>query len=184
MRNQYVNPLNIGAFSNNTTVEIGFPANAEDSLTAVKKLVFDEKELTLDELSHILDVNYEGYEHIRQKILKECDHFGNNKDVPDNFAKEIVDFVVECIKDKKNASDRNGRWGTSTHVARQSYTQGEMTAVSPGGRLCGEELSKNISASLCMSSEGVTGESCRLQRLMQPRLIAMPHWILKSILRQ
>ncbi len=149
--------LNGGGISNNTTVEIGFLANAADSLTAVKELVFDKKELTLDELRHILDVNYEGYEHIRQRILRDCDHYGNNKDVPDNFAVEIVDFVVAHIKDKKNASDRNGTWGTSTHVARQSYTQGKTTAASPDGRLCGEELSKNLSASLGMSREGVTG---------------------------
>lgn len=149
--------LNGGGITNNTTVEIGFIANAADSLTAVKELVFDKKELTMDELRHILDVNYEGYEDVRQRILKRCDHYGNNKDVPDTFAVEIVDFVVDHLKGKKNATDRGGCWGTSTHVARQSYTQGKTTAASPDGRRCGEELSKNLSASLGLSCEGVTG---------------------------
>lgn len=149
--------LNGGALFNSTTLEIGFLANAADSLTAIKELVFDKKELTLDELRHILDVNYEGYEHIRQRILRNCDHYGNNKDVPDTFATEIVDFVVDYLKDKKNASERNGTWGTSTHVARMSYTQGLCTAASADGRLRGQELSKNLSASLGMSREGVTG---------------------------
>ena len=42
------------------------------------------------------------------------------------------------------------------HVARMSYIQAAKTASSPNGRLKGEELSKNLSASMGMNREGAT----------------------------
>lgn len=40
-----------------------------DSLAAIKKLVYDEKRITMDELITALDANFEGYEAIRQMCL-------------------------------------------------------------------------------------------------------------------
>ena len=51
---------------------------------------------------------------------------------------------------------RRGTWDCGFHVARQSYTQGDKTAASPNGRLLGEELSKNCSASMGQNREGAT----------------------------
>ena len=41
-------------------------------------------------------------------------------------------------------------------MARQSYVQGELTAASANGRAKGQELSKNLSASMGMNREGAT----------------------------
>ena len=55
-----------------------------------------------------------------------------------------------------NAKQRGGRWDLGFHVARQSYEQGAKTAASPNGRHRGQELSKNLSASMGMNREGAT----------------------------
>ena len=44
----------------------------------------------------------------------------------------------------------------SFHVARMSYDMGYKTAASPNGRLFGEELSKNCSASMGQNRDGAT----------------------------
>ena len=145
-----------GAIENGTVLGGGFIADIADSLTAIKKYVFDRKQLTLKEFCDILDRNYEGYENFRLQLLKDADKYGNDKDLPDGFAKDIIDFIAKYVCGKPNAKKRGGKWTCGFHVARMSYTQGEATAASPNGRKKGEELSKNCSASMGQNKEGAT----------------------------
>ena len=145
-----------GAAENITVMEFGFMADAADSLANIKKYVFDKKLLTLPQLREILDQNFAGNENIRRILLSDRDKYGNNKALPDGIAREIADFVCSKVNGRPNAKVRGGRWDLGFHVARQSYVQGEKTAASPNGRLRGEELSKNLSASMGKNREGAT----------------------------
>jgi hypothetical protein len=80
--------------------------------------------------------------------------YGNNKDLPDAIAKDLVEFITQNVHGRSNS--RDGGWGCGFHVARMSYTQGALTAASANGRPRGEELSKNISASMGQNREGAT----------------------------
>ena len=145
-----------GGVDNDNTLSFGFIADLADSLAMIKKYVFDKKEFTLKELVKMLDANFEGFELIRRKLLADRDKYGNNKDLPDSFVKDITDFLAKYVCGRKNAKKRGGKWTIGFHVARMSYTQGEKTAASPNGRLLGEELSKNASASMGQNREGAT----------------------------
>ncbi len=145
-----------GALRNNSGFAVGFLADISDSLTMVKKYVFDKKELTLAELRNILDLNFEGHEKLRRKLLLDTDKYGNNKELPDFFAKDIVDHVVSFTKGKANTEKRGGNWSCGFHVARMSYTYASQTAACPSGRCRGEELSKNISAAMGQNRKGAT----------------------------
>lgn len=145
-----------GAARNTTSLDVGFLADAADSLVAIKKFVYDQKEISLPELVHVLDHNYEGNESLRQKLYKDRDKYGNNRDLPDGIAKEIVDFLVENVHGKPNNEQRNGHWSVSFHVARMSYVQGAKTMATPNGRKLGEELAKNVSASMGQNRDGAT----------------------------
>ena len=145
-----------GGVFNNTDIAYGFIADLADSLAMIKKYVFDKKELTFEELRDILDNDFKGHEKLRAKLLADRDKYGNNKDLPDNIAKETVEFSSSYICQRSNAVKRGGKWSCGYHVARMSYTQGEKTASLPNGRLAGEELSKNCSASMGQNREGAT----------------------------
>ena len=145
-----------GAVLNNTSMEFGFIADLADSFTMLQKYVFDRKELTLPEFVNMLDRNFEGNENFRAKLRADREKYGNNKERPDAFATDIVNFITETINGRPNNEKRGGTWGASFHVARMSYTQGGKTAASPNGRLFGEELSKNLSASMGQNREGAT----------------------------
>lgn len=147
-----------GGVYNNSCIMFGFIADISDSLSMIKKYVYDKKEITLDALVKMLDSNFEGNEIFRMKLLKDTDKYGNNKTLPDGIATDIVDFVVSQCMGKPNASKRGGSWTLGFHVARMSYIQGAKTAASPNGRLMGEELSKNISASMGQCCQGATAE--------------------------
>lgn len=146
--------LHGGAVTNNSELSLGYTADIADSLTNIKKYVFDKKELTLSELVNMLDNNFEGNEPIRKKLLADPDKYGNNKELPDSFATELVDMIANYVCQKTNS--RGGKWQCGFHVARMSYVQGEKTASAPNGRLLGEELSKNHSASMGQNREGAT----------------------------
>lgn len=145
-----------GATYNGNCVMFGFMADIADSLTALKKYVFEQKKLTLTEFVDILDNDFEGNEKFRLKLLADRDKYGNNKELPDFFAKDITEFVCSEICGRSNSKDREGNWNLGFHVARQSYDQAPKTASSANGRLRGEELSKNLSPSMGMNREGAT----------------------------
>lgn len=133
-----------------------FVADLADSLSAIKKYVFEPKKLSLKEFCNVLDCNYDGYEKFRLQLLKDPDKYGNDKKLPDRFAKEIVSYITQYVCGKPNAKKRDGKWNCGFHVARMSYTQGAITAALPNGRKKGEELSKNCSASMGQNKEGAT----------------------------
>ena len=145
-----------GAVMNISNMMFGFIANAADSLTNIKKYVFDKRLLTLSEFRELLDTDFAGKERIQKMLLADRDKYGNNKELPDGIAKQIVEYICAVLQKRPNAENRNGIWNVGFHVARQSYDQAPMTAASPDGRWKGEELSKNMSASMGRNREGAT----------------------------
>ena len=145
-----------GAANNGNNMMFGFMADIADSLTNIKKYVFDSPKLTLGELRDVLDRDFEGQELLRRELLADRDKYGNNKELPDRFAREIAEFVCEKVCGRKTSKERGGTWELGFHVARMSYIQAPLTASSPNGRRKGEELSKNLSASMGMNREGAT----------------------------
>ncbi len=145
-----------GSVRNNSNMMFGYVANLADSFSNIKKYVFDEKRLTLRELRDMLDKNFEGNEKWQAIFRADRNKFGNNKDIPDNFAVDIVNFLAENTCGRPNSKLRGGKWTCGFHNARMSYTQGYVTAASADGRSFGEELSKNMSAQIGMNREGAT----------------------------
>ncbi len=146
------------SISNSTYILFGATADVVDSLTMIKKYVYDRKELTLEEFVEILDKNFEGHELFRQKLLNDREKYGNNKDFPDSLAVDIDESISGYLNHRKNAPSRGGQWfNGGYHVARQYYEQGKKTASLPSGRLYGEELAKNSSPCVGQNKEGATG---------------------------
>lgn len=145
-----------GATKNMSYILFGFIADVADSLAMIKKYVFDKKEFSLAELVDILDKNFEGHEDVRKKLLSDRDKYGNNKDLPDYFASDLPNYIAENLCGRPNAKIRGGEWNFGFHVARMSYIQADRTAASANGRKMGEELSKNVSASMGQNREGAT----------------------------
>lgn len=143
-----------GSVSNGSHIQFGFVANIADSLAMLEKYVFERGELTLPEFVAILDKNFEGEERLRRRLQADREKYGNNKERPDRFAAEIVSLITSHLCGRPNA--RGGIWNCGFHIARMSYEQGKVTAASPDGRLRGEELSKNLSASMGQNRDGAT----------------------------
>jgi pyruvate formate-lyase/glycerol dehydratase family glycyl radical enzyme len=110
-----------------------------DSLMAAKKLVFDEKKLTMGELLKALDSNFEGKrgEEIRQMCLAQP-KFGNDTEEVDLIAKKISVDSHRIIRSYDNSPFRNymiAREGLAWH-----YFGGLGVGALPNGRKALEPL--------------------------------------------
>jgi len=113
-----------------------------DSLAVIKKLVYEEKKITMDELLKAIDANYEGYEQLRQMFINEVPKFGNDIDYVDDIAREIWQFSNEEVR-KHTGPLGNKNYPCMATVV--SYlTGGLQTWATPDGRKAGDPLSNNV----------------------------------------
>ena len=143
-----------GGCYNDSIMLFGFLGDITDSLMMIRKYVYERREVTLAELVSMLDRNFKGSELFRRKLLADREKWGNNKQRPDAIAVDLVNFLTDALCGRPNS--RQGKWNLGFHVARMSYIQGKLTAACANGRLLGEELSKNVSASMGQNREGAT----------------------------
>ena len=140
---------------NNSSINVIGLATAVDSLFAIKKLVYDDKRMTLQDLISILDNNWEGQEILRNVIRNKFPKYGIGDQQVDTLAVRITDFLSDNINNVPNAKGGVYRMGVFSIDWRVSF--GAHTAASADGRLSGETLSQNASATFGMDREGPTG---------------------------
>lgn len=127
-------------------------STATDSLAAVKKLVFDDKKVTKEELLTVLKNNFNGHEKIRQMCIS-APKMGNNDDYVDNIAVELTDCFADSLQDLRN--ERGGIFRPGTGTAMYYIWSSEHLGATPDGRKAGEPFSANYSPSLSVKVNGV-----------------------------
>lgn len=143
-----------GGKYNNTSINALGVATATDSLLAIKKLVFDDKILTLTELVDVLKNNWQGNEMLRQRVKRTFPKYGVGDRFADDITRAILERLAGRINGRPNAKGGVYRFGAFTVDWRFPF--GEKTAASADGRLAGETVSKNLCATLGCDREGVT----------------------------
>jgi len=128
-------------------------ADTGDSLTAIKKLVFDEKKITMDELCDALDDNFEGHEELRQMLLK-APKFGNDDDYADEQVAWVLHQWMEEFNKMKNL--RGGRGCPGGSVMGTYVWEGMAIGALPSGRPAGTPLADASSPSPGKDLKGPT----------------------------
>ena len=131
---------------------IGF-GTAIDSLAAIKKLVFDDKKISMAQMLEALDSNFEGNEDIRQLCLK-APKYGNNDPYADSIGRDIEAMFAEITHNHTTAmgGELDVRYVTITsHVPF-----GSIIGATPDGRLAGEAVSDGIAPTQGMDQNGPT----------------------------
>ena len=129
---------------------IGF-GTAADSLAALKKTVFDDKTLTMEEVLRALDADFEEDEIVRQRLLH-APKYGNDDPYADSIAKKIDRFGVEF---GEAYSKYLGVQMDLRYVSQSSNVPfGSVVAATPNGRKAWTALSDGASASQGADSKG------------------------------
>jgi formate C-acetyltransferase len=132
-----------GATYNNATINVSGVADTSDSLAAVKKLVYEENQITPFELQRALQSNYKGYELMRQQLLNRAPKFGNDDDYVDEIAKVLVDYIAAEIT--KHTNPLGGKYNLGLFSYGEYISHGMVTRATPDGRKAGESISPNFS---------------------------------------
>ena len=127
-------------------------ANAADALAAVLDNVYNKKTVTKDELLSALDADFEGYEEIRN-ILRKSPKMGNNEDLVDDIACEIMKAFSENLNNRDNGN--GGIWRAGTGSAME-YFRGDHCPATADGRKKGTAYSSSFSPSLDVKTKGIT----------------------------
>lgn len=143
-----------GAKYNNSSLYYWCIASLVDSVAAVKKLVFEDGDVTFDELCDILKNNWEAHEALRAKALRFCEKYGNGSELADSLAVEFSNFVSEISNNRPNG--RGGVFKTALFSIDHYVPLGQRTMATPDGRRAGEILSKNLCATVGMDRNGIT----------------------------
>jgi formate C-acetyltransferase len=117
--------------------------NVADAITAVRKVVFDDKQLSLPDLIRIMDNNWAGREDVRQACLN-APKFGNDDNYADLVAREVHsrgEAAMESVKDRYGFANR----GDGSAVSA-TYGLAIDTPATPDGRLDGEPFADSTLA--------------------------------------
>ncbi len=130
-------------------------ANAVDCLAAIREVVYERRQATLDEIAAACVANFQGYERLRARLLA-APKQGND----DPRLEEII-RMVERLRDepmKEICRDpRDGSQFGNCHVVRSSAVKtGLVTGATPDGRLAGTPLASSVAASVGCEHNGPT----------------------------
>lgn len=144
-------------------------ANLTDSLLVIKKLVYEEKVVTMAELKEALKADWKGYEQLRQRAVNSVPKFGNDEDEIDALAvrilKDFTDYVVTW-REKQDTFNFICGCGTFENYA----ILGRDCAASPDGRFAREALAPNYSPKPGVDQEG---PSAVLKSVTKPELLRL-----------
>jgi len=128
--------------------------NSADSLTAIKKMVFDEKLISAEQLMEALNHNFVGYER-EHKLLKEAPKYGNDDDYADAIMVELHDFMCNTIRDQRERTNLD--WYLNVLINnKQNTILGRWVGASADGRKAGREMANANTPSGGNDKKGVT----------------------------
>jgi formate C-acetyltransferase len=144
-----------GTVWNFNTLEGMGIATLADSVAAVKKMVYEEKRVSMKELTDAIEANYEGNEELRLLLRSKAPKFGNDDDYVDEIARELsVFWAEEAFRHENPTTGRRYRAG---YLSWNYYVPlAPLTSATPDGRRRGEFLSGGVGAVQGMDANGPT----------------------------
>ena len=142
-------------------LQIGI-ANMADSLAAIKKLVFEEKKITPQQLWDALQDDFMSEENqkIQSMLINEAPKYGNDDDYVDQLVVEAYDSYINEIKKYPSTRYQRGPVGGIRYAGTSSISanvgQGYGTMATPDGRKAHTPLAEGCSPAHAMDKNGPT----------------------------
>jgi formate C-acetyltransferase len=134
--------------------------NAADSLTAIEKLVYRERVLSMEQLIALLRSNFQGAEDMRSMFITRAPKYGNGDAVADGMLARLIILISDSIE--KHALEfalperYHLAWGMLAGTFEWANAHGASLGAMPDGRRASEPSSSNLGPSLGMAMKGPT----------------------------
>ncbi|TQQ85436.1 glycyl radical protein [Peptacetobacter hominis] len=137
-------------------------ANMADSLAAIKKLVFEEKKITPEQLFNAMEDDFTSEENkkIQYMLINDAPKYGNDNDYVDNLVVEVYNSYIDEMKKYPNTRYGRGPIGGIRYAGTSSISanvgQGFGTMATPDGRNARTPLAEGCSPAHNCDKKGPT----------------------------
>jgi len=134
-----------------------------DSLEILRKYVFEENEISMDELLQVLAKDYEGHEELRVRLENDPSKYGNDIERVDNLARDAGRAFCNSIQSRMTT--RGGPYHGALFSVSMYIPQGEVLGATPDGRKAGYMISDGVSPTQNRDINGPTAAMKSVARL-------------------
>ncbi len=138
-----------------------------DSLSAIRKHVFDDQSVSMAQLLAALKNNFKDDEALRQRLFNKTPFFGNDDDDADTIMQQVYASLFKAIDGKPNTK------GSQYHLNMLSTTChiyfGKVLGASANGRFAGTPISDGTSPSHGADRQGPTAVIKSLGKMDQTK---------------
>jgi len=157
-----------GAVYNSTGVQFMGFANTVDSLFAVKKAVFEDQAVSIDQLVSWLASNWKDAEDKKAYFLQKLPKYGNDMDEVDAMGARVLDHFCDTLAGYKNY--RGGRFWPGVFSVGFHIALGAFTAATPDGRSSGDILGNGLTPTTGNALSGPTAVANSVTKLPLRRI--------------
>jgi|LSQX01.2.fsa_nt_gb formate C-acetyltransferase len=128
-------------YNTSGTFNIGL-TDVVDSMMVIKKLVFEEKRISLQELKKAVDTNFENAPALHAMVQNNVPRFGSGSAEAVEMANKVASLIHSCYKSHKNFRGGDytvGFWSVAQHVA-----YGSLSGALPSGRLAWQPFTPGL----------------------------------------
>ncbi|MDO4943422.1 MAG: pyruvate formate lyase family protein, partial [Lachnospiraceae bacterium] len=141
-------------------------ADTVDSLAAIKKMVYEEKKVTMEELITALKDNWVGHERLRAMMQNKVPKFGNDDDYVDEIAVQLLKDFEECVQSWYGKHEKV-LFPCGVGTFENYAVLGRDTAATPNGRRNWEALAPNYSP---VAGADLNGPTSVMKSISKPDL--------------
>lgn len=145
-----------------------------DSLSSLKWLVYDEKIATMEELIDALRKDWDGYELLRTRILKNAPYHGNGDMRADEVMMRLTDALAETVKGKTLNFGQKIVFGTLAGYNPHYVWFGKNSPATPDGRHSGDLFLVGSGQSFGRDREGLSALLTSIARMQPSGILAGP----------
>jgi formate C-acetyltransferase len=138
-----------------------------DSLSGIRKLVFEDRTCSMVELCQALDADFLGHEALRQTLVDRTPHYGNDQEEPDQLAALAQQILLEAVE--KHRDPQGGPYGIDMLPTTSHIALGELTWATADGRRARTWLSEGVSPVQGHDRHGPTAAAKSVARLDHAR---------------
>lgn len=121
-----------GAHYNFSGIQMIQVANLADSMAALKTVIYDEKQVTPEQMLDALKKNFEGCDILRARLLNKVPKYGNDVEWVDELGCKWAEYFKKRLGTFTNY--RGGPYHTGMYTVSAHVPMGENVGASPDGR--------------------------------------------------
>jgi len=130
-------------------------ADTTDSLAVIKKFVYDEKKISIEELVEILNKDFKEYEDVRQLFINKAPKFGNNNEYVDNIMLDVFNSYISIVNQKSKEFDKI-KFTCGVGTFERYILLGKDVGATPNGRKSGDWIATNCSPTVGSDIDGIS----------------------------